>query len=851
MNASLKDLGLIEAGHLEQLGQVKSEAAESQQKAVEAANQTHSDRIRDLEQKLHAAEADAAELRSSHATKLENLESQRTSDHEGALHALRESHAAALSDLEDQLKLSDDSMETVRTEHAEQLIELEDQLSSHHAQTIDSLKMEHAKQLENLESKMKSGHDEALEQLRSSLAEEKRQLESQARSLQQELQGARTQAQMMKSILQDTEKDSREKEEKLTEEVEKLRSDMSTSVMKLARMSDIQFQHDQLAAVKDALEVKSQEDLEALRRGHEKALSDLQSGLTEQHRQVVETLRDEHTKSIESSHAANQSKHEELQRKMKEDHDNQLDEIMKTLEGQWRSQVDQLEEQNAAASLRLSTAETDREKALQILEAEQDAAFSKMLAELQEVREAAEAGQSSAELDQLRAQLAQSQEQAKELDKMHSEALHQMESILATVKQELTEAREAAAQQQKQVEELEQKHGESSNSALQERDSASATLQKELADAEHSLAQLKTPMKELEQQHNETLDSAFKQREIALASIQQELQGAKEAAAEHVEQSKELEQQHSRALAAIQQELQTSKEATVKQLEQSKELEKQHSRALDAAVEGRESALASMKQQLAAVREASLDHSRLDELNQKYLDAQNELAALQKEHDQAIHEAKRESNLQLEKVLTELNDAKQAAESVPTSKEADTIHAGLVEAKKTIISLESELEGALLEIETQRNLADSAQKELEQLKAQAISLSSPKRRRKSRSPRRKSMNPLSPATTKPGLESSKWASPTEVVPALRGGSGDEDNTTADPEGAPVPVVNGKPRNITGQLAGIHEQIKQLDEMSEHFLEDHQKMASILSRVDDQTQTATVEVEEEQENENGD
>jgi C4-type Zn-finger protein len=89
------------------------------------------------------------------------------------------------------------------------------------------------------------------------------------------------------------------------------------------------------------------------------------------------------------------------------------------------------------------------------------------------------------------------------------------------------------------------------------------------------------------------------------------------------------------------------------------------------------------------------------------------------------------------------------------------------------------------------------------------------------------------------------------VPALRGGSSEEDNTVATTDATSAPATNGKSRNVAGQLAGIHEQIKQLDEMSEDFLEDHQKMASILSRVDDQTQTASVGADEDEDTEKAD
>ncbi|EXJ69204.1 uncharacterized protein A1O5_07240 [Cladophialophora psammophila CBS 110553] len=678
MNASLKDLESIEAGHVQQLDRVKSEASESQQRAVEEAEKIHIERVRTLEQQLNAAEAELADAKSTHLKQLEVFEQKRATEHEIALNALKESHATMVMDLEGQLKSAQASMQTIKVEHAKQLSHLEEQISSRHAETITSLKAEHARQLEDIESKAKSFHEEALNELRSSLADEKRQLESQTKSLQEELEGNRFQTQMVKSILENTEKDAKEKEEELNEALEKLKADMSTSVIKLARMSELQMEHDQILEAKKGLEARVHEEMGALRAEHEKALAELENTLKEQHEQAIEKVREEHAKSVESSQAANESQFEELKKKMKGEHDSQLDEIMKTLESQWKTQVDQLEEQNAAASARLAEAEKQHEQAWQKVKLEHEAALTRLQAELQGARNAAESGQSStAQLEELQTQLAEAQGHAKEVEKNHHGAM-----VLAN-----------------------------------------------------------------------------EERESALAAMKQELIAAKEAAAQRP------------------------------------------------------------------------DPSQLEELNKKYTDAQKELAALQEKHDHAIREARAEYDTQLEKAFTELNDAKLAAERAPDSERVDGIKATLDEAKKTIASLEADLEGAMLEIETQRNLAESASKDAERFKAEATSLSSPK-------PAEKPVNTTSPRSPKQGLESSRWAKPGEAASEATGATTEET--------APGAATNGKSLNVAGQLAGIQEQIRQLDDLSEDFLEEHQKMAGILSRVDDETQTPTADVEKDDE-----
>ncbi|KAK5241066.1 hypothetical protein LTR40_013427, partial [Exophiala xenobiotica] len=235
----------------------------------------------------------------------------------------------------------------------------------------------------------------------------------------------------------------------------------------------------------------------------------------------------------------------------------------------------------------------------------------------------------------------------------------------------------------------------------------------------------------------------------------------------------------------------------------------------------------------------------------------------------AIRETQAQYDDKLEKLFTELDEVKKGAEDMPDAAELEDAKANLQAATKSIASLNSELDGAMLEVETQRTMAETAQRELGQLKQaqkerELVALPSPKRRGKSRSPRRKSMNPLSPTGPKKGLESSKWAasesSPSgeaqaspvqgeESAHSLRGGDIDEQGTDAAvgseailSEPAQNASADGK-RNLAGQLAGIHEEIKQLGELSEDMFEDHQRMARTLNKVDD-SMTTTVEVQEE-------
>jgi len=346
-------------------------------------------------------------------------------------------------------------------------------------------------------------------------------------------------------------------------------------------------------------------------------------------------------------------------------------------------------------------------------------------------------------------------------------------------------------------------------------------------------------------EHDGTLERVKTEHRTELEKLKSELQQANEAAAAPNDNT-ELKNLQTQLAAA---------------LEQVNVAEKNHTEAMVAAYAKHESALNSIKQELAATQEAAeqkQDAAEFEELNAKFVEAQKALEMLHEESGRIAHETKVANDAKLEQLLIELNESKEAAKQAPDATELDAVNASLQDAKNTIAALETNLEGALQEVETQRNRAESAQKEVQQMKQQsdAASLPSPKPRRKSRSPKRKSMNPLSPIGSKNGLESSKWATaedpattspetPASPSTGLRGGAGDLN--ALDEAQAQETQTEEKPskHNVAGQLAGIQEQIRQLDEISGDFLVEHQKMARTLSKVDDHNESSvTVEVESE-------
>ncbi|KEF52156.1 uncharacterized protein A1O9_11782 [Exophiala aquamarina CBS 119918] len=705
MQATLKDLDSLEAGNVEAVQRAKVEASEYHQRALGEAEQAHIQRVRELEQQLN----DAKSEESSAAQKLEDERKQTLKDHEQALEDLKRSNDESLAALEAQLKSAKDSAEAATAAHAEQLKLLEEDVTSRHAAMIESLKTEHTKILESIQNENKLAQESALESLTASLDKEKKTQESQALSLQADLENTRFQLQTLKGMFQSIEEEGKEKDKEHEEAIEKLQDELSMSVRKLAeqssRVMDLQIQHDDaLASFRTKLESKSQEEIETAKFEHTKALDELQTTLEKSHKQVIDRLQAEHSSTLEAAQSSTKAQIAELQRKAKEEHDEHMDEIMKTLENQWKSQVDQLEAQCAAANARLVSVTSEHDSALQQVDTEHQAALKRLELELQQAHEAAAVPKDNTDLESLKAQLAEALDQIKVAERNHAEAMA----------------------------------------------------------------------------------AAYVKHESALTSMKQELKAAQE------------------------------------------------------------------------VAEQRRDAAEFEELNAKFVEAQKALETLHKESERIAHETRVANDTKLEQLLIELEESKEAAKHGPDPAELDAANVGLQDARNTIASLQANLEGALQEVETQRSRAEIAQQEIQQLKHQsdAASLPSPKPRRTSRSPRRKSMNPLSPTGQKKGLESSKWATAEELATAspqtpaspssgLRGGASDQD--ALDEVGADGPETEEKPskHNVAGQLAGIQEQIRQLDEISGDFLVEHQKMARTLSRVDDQTQSSvTVEVESE-------
>jgi len=106
---------------------------------------------------------------------------------------------------------------------------------------------------------------------------------------------------------------------------------------------------------------------------------------------------------------------------------------------------------------------------------------------------------------------------------------------------------------------------------------------------------------------------------------------------------------------------------------------------------------------------------------------------------------------------------------------------------------------------------------------------------RSKSPRKKKSSKSINGNGSPALANSKGVqeptTPNEYG-TIRGGSGDDEASDISST-TPTPIKH----NIEGQLAGMQEQLKHLDDIDAEMLEQHERMARTLSRVDDTVGTS--------------
>ncbi|EXJ91362.1 hypothetical protein A1O1_04474 [Capronia coronata CBS 617.96] len=913
LNQVQKDLKNAEALHENKLQEVLKKSADDLSAAnaeLETSKTSHADRLHTLEADVQKANELAAMKQSENDGALSDLQHQLDT----ATTALKEAmtkHESLLKEHESTGSAAQDELAVLKATHSEELDRLRTEYQMKHDEEIAALEMRHAEQVQQLEQKIHSSQKE-LATVKETHAGQIKQLEQQTKASLadletleaghlEELDRVKTEAEQLRL------KAAEEAELKYTEKLQQLEKRLSAAEAELSearstyakQIEDFEKQKglDQESAL-DALKEShsivlkdleeqlrlAREAAETVTADHAERLKQVEQQLSARHAEELESLRTEHATKLEEAENLIEQALEEVRSSLLEEN-RQLVSQSKSLQADLdgtRFQIQSLK--SILQSMEEEAGEKDQEHAVTVEKMEQELSMSVM-----------KLAEQSARMMDLKMQHDQALAEAKKV--LQDQSRQEMENLRADHEKALADLRSTLKSEHNQlIDKIRGEHATSVEASQSERQSEHEEIEKKLKE-EHA-RQLDEVMKALETQWKAQVELLEEQNAAAGARLAQAIK-------DHEEALQATKSEHDATVARLQSQLQDAHAATQDTTEleglrgqlsnvqtQVKEIEQKHAEAM-ILIQDRESTLAVMKQELNAAREAAekrRDPAEVEELNNKFITAQNALDDLQVQHDQSVRDVQAEYDGKLEELFTELNAVKEDKQQaqLPDTTELDAVTARLEDAKKTITSLETQLDGAMLEVETQRHLAEDAQKEAEQIKQlqkqmDVVALPSPKSRRKSRSPKRRSMNPLSPGIPQQGLESSRWASepdkdhaaagdatpssttgqavpPADTASGVQQGQGANDvvdtateTTSAGPDGpaaAATKATTGK-RNVAGQLAGIQEQIKQLDDLSEDFLEEHQNMAKMLSRVDDGTtnvSTSTVKVEEDENDE---
>lgn len=708
------------------------------------------------------------------------------------LAAMRSMHEHEIEQSRSELNARhEDTLASVQKTHAEQIQHLELQ--------ANSALQAHEKQLKQAKEDASLSHQKALDELRASHAQQIQDLERQVGELQAELESSQlTHA----KHVEETER-------------QKLDQDLAINSLKESHAEAIKLSEARVKSIANELgaaraghdeklqQIESQEANHAkqleeasarAKAAQDEALDELRSSLIEETRQLESKLRSTEA-DLEGARFQMQTLKgilqsvEEESRAKDEEHANALEKVEEEVE----TSVKKLAEQAA----QMMNLQVHHETALADAKAALETQSNETIGTLRKEHETA--------LAELRATL----------EEQHKEAI---EKLRVEHEQVLSSSKDAA---QSQHGDLEKRLKADHESKLEElRKELDEKHQAEVAELSQQHDSASARLAESVKQHSEALQRANEEHDGVVKKIEADLQQAREQAQDKSEIG-ELRSQ----LARLEAQLAQAQEAA-------EESQNKHSESMAAATAERENALELVRSELDATRQAAEQRPTASELEELSKKAQKSTADLQEQHARAIREVKAEHEAHLDKVLRDLEEAQRASQQPQDSGELDNVKHALEDAKKTIFQLQEELHGAILEVETQRSLAETAQNEVEELKkGEVVALSSLDAPSTSKSP--KSSSP------KPGLESSRWAAPETGEDAgttvKQDPRSDEGSTASAPALDPQP--GAKTKNVAGQLAGIQEEIKQLDEISDEFLEGHERMARTLNQVDDRAATS--------------
>jgi chromosome segregation ATPase len=663
--------------------------------------------------------------------------------------------------------------------------------------------------IDELQQELVKAHEQASERVgdaQTAAGEQTHVLESKVRSLTGEMEGYKMQSQTFKQILSSSERETQEKDEEHAEAINKLQDDVATSVKKATeqqmKVMDISIRLDQEIAKRTALEKTHAQAIETLESEHEV----MKAHHEESRGSEIKSLKEQHAETVKEY----RSKEEFLRRQSDE------------LQAKHESLLEQLRSEQETHGETLKDVHSKHEDALK--EMRNNAAASQNELEMLKI-EYANAGDSSQalvtghkqELEKLQAQYDQAVRELDEQLKKHTAQLAELTTQNAAHEEVVKALRISHG---KEIEALNAEHATAASdvkSKLDDKDAEIAKINARYAEMEKELemsgrrdaefekltiqnTNMATELKSIEASHSAYLEELRK-------GYMDEIKVAENAAKNHATELQTLKQRETDSNNAVD----FSKDALAKDILALKSQHADQLTKLQSASKDQAAELNKLKMQRGLITEDTKANEAAHNREIKELAAQHS-TTMEAMADSQVVEIER-----MKKQHTEALQRAKTSENVGEDSRAELIKSAemLKEAQIKIVSLEAEL-----------------------------ALSSKTGTPRAKSPKKKRSSKSINGSGSPGLGHSKWAQAEPTTPlksdygSMRGGSGDDEPSLAGATDisstVPTPMSAAREHNIEGQLAGMQEQLKHLDDIDAEMLEQHERMARTLNRVDDTT-----------------
>ncbi|KAK5098208.1 hypothetical protein LTS08_006341 [Lithohypha guttulata] len=879
------------------------DALKELQQEIEAARKATGNAEAELKSRLAELQKDAEEATKAHKLAKTSLENQlettqrRLVDIESTLETTKLSHAEATAEIESTLKENHrQAVAKLKSEHDEELKQSKedvkaasmrlDELEKMHSETQAA----HVSEIAENESKLRANHEQETATLKAKHNEHLKQLEDEAKAALaslEELEATHNQkvAELQTEASAAREAALDERDQGHHKAVEKLKEE-----------------HKSLQEELDSVRATHDKELEVVRANHESALQKLMSTYITENEAALNSLEREFASKLANLESQPKGIPASEMIELKEAHAEQIREL--------QAQNQNLQSQAEGTRFQLQTmrgifADQERQADEKQKEHEQELQFEKdqfSQAVLRISNHGAQLAQKDAEraeaLERLRQEMSSFHDRTlRDMKDEHERVIQELTSkldadqraVLESVTLEHDKALEALRQDSHALDADFKKLKSDHLEALAETERASEARYKDLINnstREHH-SKLDTLKAELESTHKNVLETARAEHETALqkqaeelntmmAMLKQEHEAALSHAQAQTDSAESTMTNNASKLESVSAALAQARAALESTQSEHEAILKSVDEAHQAAVSKLQDELADARHavdQKAATTESDDNASVEDHLRTQLTESESKIENLTKEHQTELSEAKAEHIEVLEALRKELSQVREqlAGQSV-RSTELDALKTEMEKLKSINEGLSQKQSALVEEVAEQTRRAQAAEDEVDEPRKPTGVARPPSAVQPSPSLSTKMKSAIDSAISSPknsstGLQSSKWAtvesatSPTNKAlsaeapsfsPVTNGslaGLGLSNGDDTHNDGGSNRAGRSE-RNIHGQLAGINEDIRALNDLSEQMFAENRLLAKTLGRVDESTSTIepgleTVTVDEEQ------